>query len=133
MPYLTLVGVASVPVAVRPVRSGSLPGWVGAAPLLVWAVERTPDPAPPICCGFTEPRADRALAARQTIAHPVVLVDRVGQLAMLFLSHERIFDNRPVGALLVELARGLAQVRRVPEARPDLAALADDLLLLHEL
>src|SRR5207245_10644567 len=48
--YSALVGVA-----VRPVRSGSLPGWVGAPPLLVAAVPLTPGPAPPPSRGFTAP------------------------------------------------------------------------------
>jgi hypothetical protein len=62
-----------------------------------------------------------------------MLVDRVGQLAVLVLSDQRVVDDRPIGALLVELGRSVAKVGRVPEARPDLLALADDLLLLHQL
>src|SRR5207248_11359500 len=80
---------------------------------------------------FAEPRADRALAACEAVGHPVVLVDRVGELAVLILRDQRIVDDRAVGALGVELARRLAKVRRVPEAGADLPTLADDLLLLH--
>jgi MFS family permease len=51
-----VVGVAGVPVAVRPVRSGSLPGCVGAPPVFVWAVPLTPGPVPPPPRrGFTAP------------------------------------------------------------------------------
>ena len=82
---------------------------------------------------FTETRADRALAAGQAVGHPVVLVDRIGQLAVLVLGDQRIVDDRAIGAARFELGRGLAKVRRVPEAGADLAALADDLLLLHQL
>src|SRR4028119_1085387 len=32
---------------------------------------------------FTEARADRTLAALEAVGHPVVLVDRVGELAVL--------------------------------------------------
>src|SRR5204862_7920764 len=53
---------------------------------------------------FAEPRADRALAACEAVGHPVVLVDRVGELAVLILRNERVIDDRAVRALGVELA-----------------------------
>src|SRR4029079_16289556 len=34
---------------------------------------------------FAETRSDSPLAARQVVRHPVVLIDRVGELAMLVL------------------------------------------------
>ena len=37
---------------------------------------------------FAETGADRALAARQAVRHPVVLVDRIGQLAVLLLREQ---------------------------------------------
>ena len=57
----------------------------------------------------------------------------IGQLAVLVLREQRIVDDRAIGALRLELLRSFAQVGRVPKARSDLAALRDDLLLLHQL
>ena len=76
-------------------------------------------------------RADRALAARQAVRHPVVLIDRVGQLAVLFLGEKRVVDDlRDRRSFLSSFVAAFAQVGRVPEARADLPALGDDLLLL---
>src|SRR5205085_8218205 len=82
---------------------------------------------------LAEARADRTLAACQAVTHPVMLVDRVGQLAVLVLSDERVIDNCAICALRLELGGGVAKIGRVPEARADLATLRDDLLLLHQL
>src|SRR4029453_5261843 len=81
------------------------------------------------------PRAgpNAARGASQAVGHPVMLIDRVGQLAMLVLRDERVVDDRAIGALRFELGRRLAQARRVPETGPHFIALADDLLLLQEL
>jgi hypothetical protein len=52
-----------------------------------------------------------------------MLVDRVGQLAVLVLGDERVVDDRAISALLVELLRRFAKIGRVPEARTNLLAL----------
>src|SRR5947199_8224468 len=52
---------------------------------------------------------------------------------MLVLREKRVIDDRAIGAARLELGRGLAQVWRVPETRPHLAALRNNLLLLHQL
>ena len=66
---------------------------------------------------FAEAGADRALRAAEAARDPLMLVDRVGQLAVLVLRDERVLDDRAIGALGLELARRVAQVGRVPEAR----------------
>ena len=52
---------------------------------------------------------DRTLRAGQRAGHPVV-VDRIGQLAVLLLGHQRIFDDGAIGAALLQLVGRLAQV-----------------------
>ena len=47
---------------------------------------------------LTKTSADRALAARQAVRHPIVLVDRVGELAVLILGKKGIIDDRAIGA-----------------------------------
>ena len=86
-----------------------------------------------IAVGLAEAGADRTLRTSQASGDPLMLVDRVGQLAVLVLGHQRVVDDRAVGALLVELVRGFAKVGRVPETGANLLALVDDLLLLHQL
>ena len=65
--------------------------------------------------------------------HPVVLVDRVGQLVVLLLGEQAVVDDLAIGAVLVELVGALAQVGRLPEAGAGAPALLDDLLLLEQL
>src|SRR5947209_12126629 len=52
---------------------------------------------------------------------------------MLVLRNERVVDDRAISALRIELGRCLTQIGRIPEAGSNLSALADDLLLLHQL
>ncbi len=78
-------------------------------------------------------RLDSALAARQRVEHPIVLVDRIGQLVMLLKGEDAVVDDLPIGAVLLQLGSALAQVRRLPEAGAGAFTLVDDLLLLEQL
>ena len=57
--------------------------------------------------------------------HPVVLVDRIGQLVVLLLGEQAVVDDLAIGAVLLELVGAFAQVRpiarrRCARARPSL-------------
>ena len=62
-----------------------------------------------------------------------MLVDRIGQLVVLLFGDQAVVDDLAVGAVLVELVGGLAQVRRLPEGGSGATAFLDDLLLVDQL
>src|SRR3546814_18651326 len=76
---------------------------------------------------------DRSLAAGQRAVHPLVLIDRIGQLAVLFGGDEAVVDDLAIGAVLIELSRAVLQDRRAPEGAAGRFALIEDLLLLEKL
>jgi hypothetical protein len=79
-----------------------------------------------------ETGSDRPLTPGQRVRHPVVLVDRIGQLVMLLERHDAVVDDLAIGAVLLELAGAFPKVGRLPEARPGALRLVDDLLLLEQ-
>src|SRR5205085_3734478 len=81
----------------------------------------------------SQTRDDRALAAGERVQHPVVLIDRVGQLVVLLEGGDAVVYDLAIGAVLLQLAGAFAQVRRLPEARPGALRLVHDLLLLEQL
>src|SRR3546814_718374 len=76
---------------------------------------------------------DRSLAAGQRAVHPLVLIDRIGQLAVLFGGDEAVVDDLAIGAVLLELSSAVLQARRAPEGAAGRFALIEDLLLLEHL
>src|SRR3546814_18075808 len=54
-------------------------------------------------------------------------------LGVLVLRGEAVVDDLLVRGVLLELGRGFAQIRRIPEALPDALGLVHDLLLFEQL
>src|SRR3546814_4456946 len=63
---------------------------------------------------------------------PIMRLDRIGQLGVLVLRGEAVVDDLLVRGVLLELGRGFAQIRRIPEALPDALGLVHDLLLFEQ-
>ena len=62
-----------------------------------------------------------------------MLVGGIGQLVMLFLGDQAVLDDLAIGAVLVELVGGIAQIRRLPEGRARTPAFLDDAILVNQL
>src|SRR3546814_19648797 len=80
-----------------------------------------------------ELRVDRRFRPRERAVDPIMRLDRIGQLGVLVLRGEAVVDDLLVRGVLLELGRGFAQIRRIPEALPDAHGLVHDLLLFEQL
>src|SRR3546814_2463531 len=81
------------------------------------------------------PRSTRTdtLFPYTTLFRSLVLIDRIGQLAVLFGGDEAVVDDLAIGAVLLELSSAVLQARRAPEGAAGRFALIEDLLLLEHL
>src|SRR3546814_10435697 len=81
------------------------------------------------------PRSTRTdtLFPYTTLFRSLVLIDRIGQLAVLFGGDEAVVDDLAIGAVLLELSSAFLQARRAPEGAAGRFALIEDLLLLEHL
>src|SRR3546814_6022922 len=75
----------------------------------------------------------RRFRPRERAVDPIMRLDRIGQLGVLVLRGEAVVDDLLVRGVLLELGRGFAQIRRIPEALPDALGLVHDLLLFEQL
>jgi hypothetical protein len=80
-----------------------------------------------------QPRGDRPLAACQRVQHPLMLLDRIGQLAMLLLGEAGVVDELAVGAVLFELVGAFPQAVGLPKGGTGTAALVENFLLFEQL
>src|SRR3546814_4471875 len=81
------------------------------------------------------PRSTRTdtLFPYTTLFRSLVLIDRIGQLAVLFGGDEAVVDDLAIGAVLLELSSAVLQAWRAPEGAAGRFALIEDLLLLEQL
>src|SRR3546814_14297478 len=81
------------------------------------------------------PRSTRTdtLFPYTTLFRSLVLIDRIGQLAVLFGGDEAVVDDLAIGAVLLELSSAVLQARRAPEGAAGRFGLIEDLILLEHL